>query len=253
MARKFNELTCNLSEGQVALRFKKSETFLSDPNAELELGGRSLIGLWFCRLLFWPGLLSLLGILGLAFYIWMWDSSPLTSTTEADITGYERKSQGGLLRYEYEVDRQTHTAATPTNSFSSEWEESEATTDIVYLKVAPGSSKPKINVERMDWSILILGPIMPLGLLLGGWFGRRAMERMARIEENATHLLHGVVNDHFPSKGQVIVQYKAIPPISGHEIIGAVQVGKLEPTLKQLYSGAPVAVVYASDKEHTLL
>lgn len=253
MAKRLKELVCELDQGPVALRFKNSETFLSNEDTELDLGGTNIWAIWFCRFLFWFGLLALVGVMCLAFYIWMWDSSPLTSTVAADVVGYDQKSQGAVVRYQFEVDGKKVSAEQYANSTESKWRDANAKADVVYLNFMPSSNKLKKTVERMDWSILILGPIMPIVFLLGGHLGKRAMQRMARIEEKASHILRGEVTNRIRSKGTVIVQYKTKSPITNEEIFGGEQLGKLVPALKNMQIGSPVAIVYANDKEHTLL
>jgi len=51
----------------------------------------------------------------------------------------------------------------------------------------------------------------------------------------------------------VIVQYKTKSPITDAEIFGGEQLGKLDPALKNMQVGSPVAIAYANDKEQTLL
>ncbi len=52
MAKKFSQLACELNDGKVALRFKKSQAFLSGEDTELDLGGSSQFVRWICRILF---------------------------------------------------------------------------------------------------------------------------------------------------------------------------------------------------------
>ena len=251
MAKSLAELDVQVS-GDVQLRLKKSKQFLSGGSETIDLGGKSPISLWVCRLMIWLGLISLIGILGLTFYIWMWDSSPLTSETEVRVTSIDKKSQGGEVSFEYKVNGTDYKTTQYANSLRNEWKGEPGKGTAVYLNFMPGSSKLKPTVERMDWGMLFMGPIMPLGFLIGGVLGLRSTQRLARIEDNATHLLNGVVSNHFKTKGMVVVQYKAQSP-SGSEIFGSVDVGKLESVLPSLQVGAAVVVVYANDKEHTLL
>jgi hypothetical protein len=210
------------NSGQVALRFKNSESFLTDANAELNLGGTNPWSIWICRIMFWTGLAALIGILGLAFYIWMWDSSPLTKTVEADIVGLDKKSKGAVVEYKYEVEGNDYSTKQRVYSTKSSWKKANAKAEVVCLSFMPGTSKLKKSIERMDWSILFLGPILPLGFILGGCFGNRETKSMARIEENATHILSGEVTNRIRSKGVVIVQYKNVSPETGKEIFGGV-------------------------------
>ena len=76
---------------------------------------------------------------------------------------------------------------------------------------------------------------------------------MVAIENNASHILNGEVTGRIKSKSTVIVQYKSKSPLSGEEIFGSVQLGKLDPMLKQIENGTPVAVVFEGEKEDTLL
>jgi hypothetical protein len=253
LQKKLSELNNLLDDGQVFLRLKKSEPFLSGKSELLDLGGKSVGVFWFCQILFWLGLVSLIGILAMAAYIWMWDYSPLTGTVQADVIGIEKKSQGGDVNFQYEVSGKSHQIQQYANSTKRAWFEEDAKAEVVYLKFLPGAAKLNTNVEKMDWQIVFLGPIMPLGFLIGGYMGKKSAERLSRIEDNATHILNGSVSKRIPSKGFVIVQYKTASPISGQEIFGGVEVGKLEKALGGLQVGARVAVIYAGEKDHTLL
>ena len=253
MAKQFSELDNRISDGQIVLRFKRSESFFKDASAAIDLGGTSLISIWICRILTWVGCLALVGVLALAFYIWTWDSSPLTDTVQARVLNIDKQSQGGVVNYEYKVGNKTYAASQYSNSLESNWRNENSTAEVVYLNFMPGTSKLTKTAEPMDWSILLLGPILPLGFMLGGYLGKRSVQRMARIEDNATHLLDGTVTNHIPGKGMVVVQYKATSPETGNEIFGGVEIGRLEPVLSQMQIGTPVAVVYANRKDHTLL
>jgi hypothetical protein len=239
MARKkFDDLVCDLGNGQVALRHKRNAAFLSnaDPNAELDLGGTSLWAIRLCRILFWLGLLALIGVLVTSFHIWMWDGSPLTGTVDADVLRFEKNS-----------------AQQYANSTDRKWREPDGTVKVIYLDFMPGSSKIEKTVERMDWFMVCILPILPLGFVLGGYLYRKELQRMAQIEETATHVLNGQVTNRIKSKGTVIIQYKTVSPNSQKEIFGGVQLGKLEPALANMQVGADVAVIFASGKQHTLL
>lgn len=244
---------CELDQGDLALRFKNSESFLSNGEVELDLGSTNFWTIWFCRILSCLGLIMLIGLLGMAFYIWMWDSSPLTSTVAANIVDFDKKSQGAVVRYQFKVDGKEYSAEQHVNSTERKWRDDNAKANVVYLNLMPNSSKLEKTVERMDWSILLLGPIMPLGFLIGGYLGTRAMQRLVRIEQNATHILRGEVTNRIPSKGTVIVQYKIMSPATNVEIFGGEQLGKLDPALKSMQIGASVAIAYANDKDHTFL
>ncbi len=256
MARKkFDDLVCDLGNGQVALRHKRNAAFLSnaDPNAELDLGGTSLWAIRLCRILFWLGLLALIGVLVTSFHIWMWDGSPLTGTVDADVLRFEKKSRGGVVSYQYEVGGEKYSAQQYANSTDRKWREPDGTVKVIYLDFMPGSSKIEKTVERMDWFMVCILPILPLGFVLGGYLYRKELQRMAQIEETATHVLNGQVTNRIKSKGTVIIQYKTVSPNSQKEIFGGVQLGKLEPALANMQVGADVAVIFASGKQHTLL
>lgn len=253
MPKKLDELSNQLGFDEHALRFKKSHAFLSGQSEVLDLGGKSPVAIWLMRLLMFIGAIALVGILGLFFYIWMWDSSPLTTTVEARVTGIKKKSQGGDVSFEYKVNGQTYEADQYANSTKRAWQGENSTAEVVYLNFMPSAAKLKSTIERVDWMMLVLGPIMPLGFLIGGYMGLQAAKRMSRIEDNATHLLSGTVSKRIRSKGFVIVQYQTTSPESHDALFGGVQIGKLEPALAGMQVGARVAVVYASDKEHTLL
>ena len=253
MVKKLNELDVRIT-GDVVLRLKKSKAFLNGESEELDLGGKNLISIWSCRIMKWLGAITLIGLIGMAFYIWMWDSSPLTTKVDARITKIAKTSQGGNIDFEYEVNDKTYKSTQYANSLRKRWKDDPGTGEVVYLNFMPGKAKLKTTIERMDWSMLFIGPILPLGFLIGGIWGLRSAQRLSRIEDNATHLIEGVIDRRVPIKGMALVQYKAISPTnSGTEIFGSVNVGKLESILKDLQVGTPVAVVYAGDKEHTLL
>lgn len=97
-------------------------------------------------------------------------------------------------------------------------------------------------------SMLFLG-----GLGVAGWIMRSTQQRLKKIGELSTHVCSGIVERQIRSQRHVIVCYKFTSPETQEELHGTSQVGNLESVRGQLIAGAPVAVLYATDKLHVLL
>jgi hypothetical protein len=107
--------------------------------------------------------------------------------------------------------------------------------------------------EKFELFMFVICMLFLGGLGLAGWIMRSTQQRLKKIDDLATHVCSGKVERQIRSKGHVIVCYTFTSPETQQELRGTSQVGNLESVRGQLVAGAPVALLYATDKLHVLL
>lgn len=107
--------------------------------------------------------------------------------------------------------------------------------------------------EKFEPFMFVICMLFLTALGGAGWLARSTQKKLKTIDENATHVCSGTVTQQIRSKGHVIVCYTFVSPATQQKLNGTSQVGNLESARGQLVPGAPVAVLYATEKLHVLL
>lgn len=254
MPKQANELTIQVENlNQVVYRYPHNKIYLEGRSAQPSLGGVNRVWLYLGYGMMVVCGLALVGLLAFSVYTAVWNSS-LAADVEGTVTGIDRSTGELLVFYSYSVDGVEYEKREPSpRRSSSGWADGNVPETITYLTFQPEVSRLDFNVEPFDFVVSIGGMIFIGGLVFAGYWSVRQQRRMTRLQEEATHVLAGQVQNVIPSQRSQNIVYVATSPQTGEAVRGGTMVGKLEGVYGTLRPGVPVAVLYADDTLHAIL
>jgi hypothetical protein len=248
MAKQLAELTVQKSGNPIWFARPANADFITGRRPHVQLDTISEKWVTVGKAMIVLGIAALIAFIGLLAYIAIWNSSLAVETT-GTIDGVSN----GIL-YHYTVDGTRYDKVERANRFVSNWDEGGVPEPVVYLSFWPSESRLAFNVEGIKWidAIFLIG-----GLALIPWGGRniiRHHQRMIELRDEATHVLEAkVVQVIRGAKGVMTYVYTAPSPVTGKEIRGTFDIGRLNSNFGRVGVGSTVAVLYRSDKLHTIL
>jgi hypothetical protein len=248
VAVRLSDLKIHVTAPQISL-FRPENAYFLNNTTSVSLGN-----LWhgwvpISRIVIVGGAVVWLVVAALLLAEWIW-ASPFVVRVDGVIDGV---TDAGLA-YHYIVDGVRYDKVEPSRFYSSAFAAGGVPNPVVYLSFAPSQSKLSGNVESVDLFTLIAALVFVASLPVGMHVGLREHHRLVRIRDGATHLLDGQITfEYMAMKGVVSYAYQAVSPVTGKQIGGVVQAGRLSPQYGRIGKGAAVVVLYRDDKHHMIL